>query len=90
MNETPYRPIACADHERLEFAALTRQWLDVRVDGVPVRLMPLDVYTRDGAEWLKAQNDSGEAVLLRLDRIGFGVNGSGLPVRPAGAGRPPA
>jgi len=26
-----YRSIACADHERLEFAALTRQWLEVNV-----------------------------------------------------------
>ena len=43
-----YRPIACADHERLEFAALTKQWLGVQVDGIPQRLRPLDVYTREG------------------------------------------
>lgn len=66
-----YRPIACADHERLEFAALTKQWLDVTVDGAPRRLLPLDVYTRDGAEWLKARNEAGDEVTLRLDTLAF-------------------
>lgn len=66
-----YRSIACADHERLEFAALTRQWLDVNVKEGDrpgcQRLLPLDVYTRDGAEWLVAETESGERVTLRLD-----------------------
>ncbi|MHB0974572.1 MAG: transcriptional antiterminator, Rof [Thiobacillus sp.] len=66
-----YRPIACADHERLEFAALTKQWLDVTVDGVAQRLLPLDVYTRDGAEWLQAQTGAGDVVTLRLDALTF-------------------
>jgi Rho-binding antiterminator len=66
-----YRPIACSDHERLEFAALTKQWLDVRVGGEAQRLLPLDVYTRDRAEWLKAQTESGEQLTLRLDTLRF-------------------
>ena len=67
-----YRPIACADHERLEFAALTKQWLEVSVDGGTVqRLLPLDVYTRDGAEWLQAQTAAGDVVTLRLDTLKF-------------------
>lgn len=65
-----YRPIACADHERLEFAALTKQWLQVVVgSGAAQRLQPLNVYARDGAEWLKAQTEAGEAVVLRLDHL---------------------
>lgn len=64
-----YRPIACADHERLEFAALTRQWLELGVDGARQRLLPLDVYTRDGAEWLRAEMEGGEQVTVRLDRL---------------------
>lgn len=71
MSATPYRPIACADHERLEFAALTRQWLTLRVDGVPQRLLPVDVYTRDAAEWLDARDEAGDTLVLRLDRLGF-------------------
>lgn len=70
-----YQPIACADHERLEIAALRRQWLIVNVTaGVrpgPQRLLPEDVYTRDGAEWLVAETESGEQVTLRLDWLKF-------------------
>ena len=75
MSDSPYRPIPCAAHERLEFAALTRQWLDVTVDegerAGPLRLRPLDVFTRDGAEWLLAEAESGERLTLRLDRLRF-------------------
>jgi Rho-binding antiterminator len=66
-----YRLIACSDHERLEFAAIKKQWLDVRVGGEAQRLLPLDVYTRDGAEWLLAQTESGEQLTLRLDSLRF-------------------
>lgn len=70
-----YRAIACADHDRLELAALKRQWLDVNVTtgdrAGRQRLMPLDVYTRDGAEWLLAETESGEQLTLRLDWLQF-------------------
>jgi Rho-binding antiterminator len=66
-----YQPIACADHERLEFSVLTKQWLSLHVDGVPQRLLPRDVYTRDGAEWLLAETESGEQLTLRLDCLGI-------------------
>ena len=73
MND--YRPIACADHERLEFAALTRQWLDVEITGGDrasrQRLLPQDVYTREGAEWLLAATESDEQLTLRLDWLRF-------------------
>ena len=70
-----YRSIACSDHERLEFAALTRQWLDVNVKAGDrlgrQRLLPVDVYARDGAEWLVAETESGEKLTLRLDWLNF-------------------
>lgn len=66
-----YRPIPCVQHERLEFAALKKQWLELTVDGAPQRLLPLDVYTRAGAEWLDAQTESGEMLTLRLDALTF-------------------
>lgn len=71
MSPTPYRPIACADHERLEFAALTRQWLDLRIDGAARRVLPLDVYTRQGAEWARLRTEAGETLEVRLDRLAF-------------------
>ena len=70
-----YRPIACADHERLEFAALTRQWLDMEITGGDrvgrQRLLPQDVYTREGVEWLLAATESGEQLTVRLDWLRF-------------------
>lgn len=74
MNE-PYRPITCASHERLEFAVLKRQWLEIEVrQGEHAgrhRLLPLDVYAREGVEWLEAQTESGERLTLRLDWLLF-------------------
>jgi Rho-binding antiterminator len=59
-----YRPISCANHEQLEFAALRKQWLNVAVKGGEQagvqRVLPLDVYARDGVEWLEAESKSGE------------------------------
>ncbi len=70
-----YRPIACSDHERLELAVLKRQWLDLGIatgeHAVRQRLLPLDVYTREGAEWLTAQTESGEQLTVRLDWLQF-------------------
>lgn len=70
-----YIPIACAEHERLEFAVLRRRklrlvWL-AESDGTEYSdvVLPLDVATRDGAEWLTIRRSSGEAELLRLDCI---------------------
>ncbi len=71
MSDSDYRPISCVEHERLELAVLGRRWLDLQVDGMALRLLPLDVYTRDGAEWLRAQTPEGETRTLRLDRLGF-------------------
>jgi len=36
------------------------------------RLLPVDVYTRAGAEWLVAETGSGERVTLRLDYLKLG------------------
>ena len=71
MSASPYLPIPCADHERLEFAVLTKQWLELTVDGVVQLLLPLDVYTREGAEWLQAKDATGETRVIRLDRLTF-------------------
>lgn len=74
MNDA-YRPISCASHERLEFAALRKQWLDIEIlAGERTgrwRLLPLDVYAREGVEWLEAQTETGEKLVLRLDHLRF-------------------
>jgi Rho-binding antiterminator len=74
VNEA-YQPISCVSHERLEFAALKRQWLEVKVlqgeHAGQHRLLPLDVFAHDGIEWLEAQTESGDKLTLRLDWLLF-------------------
>jgi transcriptional antiterminator Rof (Rho-off) len=70
---TPYRPIPCILHERLEFAALRGipLWLTHDQDGgrSSQRVRVLDVFTRDGAEWLRYADEAGNQTVIRLDRI---------------------
>lgn len=74
MNEA-YQPISCVNHERLELAVLKKQWLDIEIKSGKHpdrrRLLPLDVYAREGTEWLEAQTETGEKLVLRLDHLRF-------------------
>lgn len=69
----PYQPVACAFHERLEFAVLRRQPLRLRYrhdDTVAEAVvLPLDVQTRDGAEWLSCRGPDDTILVLRLDAL---------------------
>jgi Rho-binding antiterminator len=69
----PYQPVACAFHEGLEFAVLRRQSLRLRyVEGaveIEAVVLPLDVATHDGAEWLTFQAESDASQVIRLDAI---------------------
>lgn len=68
-----YVPIPCAFHERLEFAVLRRQRLRLcyRAEAglTETLVLPLDVATRGGAEWLSFQAESGPSQVIRLDAI---------------------
>ncbi len=70
-----YIPIPCAAHERLEFAVLRRRHLHLvwdRADGGETcteRVLPVDVETREGAEWLTLQRENGARERVRLDCI---------------------
>ncbi|MFA5081582.1 MAG: Rho-binding antiterminator [Hydrogenophilaceae bacterium] len=65
-----YQPITCIAHERLEFAVLKRRRLKLACkDGGDLAGVPLDVYTRDAAEWLRLRDEAGHEHVLRLDRI---------------------
>ncbi len=72
---TDYLPVACAAHEHLELAVMRRRhllltWMDEQ-DPTPRSgvVLPLDVATRDGAEWLRIQRPDGHSEEVRLDRI---------------------
>ena len=73
-----YVPIACIEHERLEFAVLRRQRLvlvfrDDLGECLQYIVRPTDVATREGAEWLSYAVVEGEGAgtcgVVRLDRI---------------------
>lgn len=68
-----YVPIACAFHERLEFAVLRRQRLRIRFreNGGEQELLalPTDVLTGGGAEWLDFCTEDGQSGRLRLDSL---------------------
>ncbi len=69
-----YVPIPCIAHEKLEFAVLRRQKLRLRLreEGGEERqltVLPTDVTTRDGAEWLTYRTEEGESGVVRLDGI---------------------
>ena len=69
-----YLPIPCVEHERLEYAVLKRQHLRLRfLDAAGARrellVLPIDVATRDGAEWLSYRDEAGGEGVLRLDRL---------------------
>ncbi len=69
-----YVPIACSEHERLEFAVLRRQKLVLQVldesgNTRTLTALPTDVATRAQAEWLTYRDDSGGEGVVRLDRI---------------------
>lgn len=70
-----YQPVSCINHERLEYAVLKKQWLDMDVlQGEQAgrhRLLPLDVYAREGVEWLEAQSEDGVKLVIRLDWLAF-------------------
>ncbi|PWB58099.1 MAG: transcriptional antiterminator, Rof [Nitrosomonadales bacterium] len=69
-----YQPISCAQHERLEFSVLRKIPLQIEFRQGPEKIrqtvMPLDVATRSGAEWLKFRvSGTGEVIEIRLDSI---------------------
>lgn len=68
-----YLPIACMQHERLEFSVLRRipLMMEFRLEGQNSveKVMPLDVATRYGAEWLKFRREDNSEEEIRLDWI---------------------
>jgi Rho-binding antiterminator len=74
LNENNYIPIACGLHENYQYAVLKGAPLDLcwRLENGQIRqarLVPLDVFTREGAEYLCAETVEGERHVIRLDRI---------------------
>jgi Rho-binding antiterminator len=72
MTEERYEPVSCDYHDQLEAAAMHKKEVELEFDlnGVSQkeRGRIADVYTANGAEFVKFESDSGE-VDIRLDQI---------------------
>lgn len=72
MAEDRYEPVSCDYHDELEAAAMHRDpvELEFELDGVTQRERGRveDVYTSDGAEFIRFAADSGP-LEIRLDHI---------------------
>jgi Rho-binding antiterminator len=72
MSQERYEPISCDYHDLLEAAAMHRKRVDLEFDleGVTQRESGTvaDVYTANGAEFVKFEADSGP-LEIRLDHI---------------------
>ena len=72
MREERYEPVSCDYHDRLEAAAMHRKDVELEFDleGVTQRGRGkiADVYTADGAEFVKFESQEGP-LDIRLDRI---------------------
>jgi len=72
MSEERYEPVSCDYHDQLEAAAMHRTpvELEFELDGVPQkeRGRVEDVFTANGAEFVRFAADSG-SVEIRLDHI---------------------
>lgn len=69
-----YKPIACALHDKYEVAIMHRQklritWLDDSGDSHDSLVLPLDTRVENGEEFLIAEEEGGERLSIRLDRI---------------------
>ncbi len=66
-----YAPIPCDSHSQLEVAILHRLTLDIRLAGEQRlrRWRGVDIFTRDGAEYLRLRSPAGEQCDVRLDRL---------------------
>ena len=72
MSEEPYEPVSCDYHDQLEAAAMHKNEveLEFELEGVTQRERGQveDVYTTDGAEFIRFASDSGK-LEIRLDHI---------------------
>ncbi len=72
--EPPYQPVSCALHSEYELAIMRRtpidlRWVDQHNQHQNQRLLPIDLTTRQGEEFLIVRTQSGQEITIRLDKI---------------------
>ena len=73
MSEERYEPVSCDYHDELEAAAVQRSRVELEFD-LEGRSQHgsgkiADVYTANGAEWVRFVSDDGGPLEIRLDHI---------------------
>lgn len=72
MGESDYQPVSCDYHDQLEAAAMHKQEVELEFEAkgerVRERGIIADVFTREGAEYVKVAKPAG-SIELRLDQI---------------------
>jgi Rho-binding antiterminator len=72
-SEERYEPVSCDYHDELELAAMHKKSVELEFDieGVPQKGRGKigDVYTANGAEFVKFVADDGGQLEIRLDQI---------------------
>lgn len=71
---TPYKPISCNLHSQYELAIMHKSKLELSwsAEGqtlTATNILPLDLQTKNKAEYLIAQSASNENLCIRLDQI---------------------
>jgi len=73
MTEERYEPVSCDYHDELEAAAMHKNAVELEFDLAGVvqrsRGRVADVYTAEGAEWIRFVCDDGSPLEIRLDHI---------------------
>lgn len=72
MAEGRYEPVSCDHHDELEAASVQKREIELEFDRQGVRQRERgridDVYTANGAEWVRLRSTGGE-LEIRLDEI---------------------
>lgn len=72
--DTPYKPISCDLHSQYELAIMHRKtlcltWLEEGESVTKTDITPVDVQTKNKAEFLIAKTQEQDEVVIRLDQI---------------------
>lgn len=74
-----YQPVSCAVHSEYELAIMHRQKLTLTwQEGdqqLTATVLPLDLVTERHAEFLLAEDQSGQTLRIRLDQISMKTTG---------------
>jgi transcriptional antiterminator Rof (Rho-off) len=64
--DSDYQPIDCELHDRYESACVLRQLVCLEIEGIVTQTRILDVFQKDGAEFIRVESHESA---IRLDQV---------------------